>query len=58
MIATQALNVLNISTSKIHDVLSMGTNDIVAMNEGLYCSENIDHILFNPNAVINYGIDH
>ena len=47
MSVTQTLNVLNISTSTTYDVLEMGTNDIIAMNEG-----------FNPNQVRNYAIEY
>ena len=55
---TQTLNVLNISTSKTHNVLVMRTNTMFAMNKGLNCSENIDNILFNPNQVRNDGIEY
>ena len=56
MSVTQILSVLNISTSTTHDVLAMGTNAIIAMNEGLHCGENLDRILLNKNQVRNYGI--
>ena len=32
-----------------HDDPKMGTYAIININEGLYCGENIDHIIFKPN---------
>ena len=56
MSVAQTLNVLNISTSTTNYILAMETNAIINMNEGMHCSKNLDHIIFNPNQVRNDGI--
>ena len=50
------LSFLNISTSKTHDVLEMGKNALLSMNEGLYFNENLVNVHLNPKEVRNCGI--
>ena len=49
MSATQTFNVPIISTSKKHYYPVAGNIYIIFMDEGLYCSERLDNILFKLN---------